>query len=227
MILGNLQTAKSNVEWSVSLHSTSDSIPHTCGGFSFEFQLQVAKEVIAQVNRGMPPPEDLLSDSQTDQNEADNPTPLTIESSPGDGRLWAEVLRNLSKDLSKQASVQIPESLLTNRGKRSKTPEHDDPNAPPPLLTRSTEELVAFTCGHSFTHCLFHSKILMEMTERIQDFPNPIPHTLKHLQLHYKQANFYPSACPLCVFQYLRKVQLQECPGVPIRPWNPQLAVIT
>ena len=63
--------------------------------------------------------------------------------------------------------------------------------------------------------------IIQGIVERVQDFPISLPHTLKHLQLHYKQSSLYPSVCPYCVFQYLRKLQLQESPGVPIKPWNP------
>ncbi len=202
-------------------HSTSEAVPRTHGGFSFEFQLRVATEVIAQVSRGMPPPDETLADAQTEQNESDNPKPLMTESSPGDSRLWGEILRNLSKDLSKHTSVQIPESLLTSLRIKSQPPQERDASTPVQSLARSTAGFTAFSCGHAFPLSVFHSKILVEFIEHVQDFPVSIPHTLKHLQLHYKQASFYPSACPYCVFQYLRKVQLQECPGVPIRPWNP------
>ena len=81
-----------------------------------------------------------------------------------------------------------------------------------------TGEFVAFTCGHAFPLSRFHSKVILEFSNRVSDLPVSIPHTLRYLQLHYKQSSYYPSGCPYCVFQYLRKIQL---PDVPIKPWNP------
>lgn len=184
--------------------------------------MQVAKEVIDQIGKGAPPPEDTLFVLQPEQSNTDNPQFMSIETSVGDCRLWAEILRNLAKDLSKQSTVQIPESLLANIDTQPQS-QGDDPTTPSTANPRHGEGIAAFSCGHAFALSHFLSKVLMDFVERVQDFPISIPHTLKHLQLHYKQGSFYPSACPYCVFQYLRKLQLQECPHVPIRPWNPQL----
>ena len=87
--------------------------------------------------------------------------------------------------------------------------------------SQKPRDMVSFSCGHAFSLAKFQDKMLLEFVERIQDFPVPVPQTLKHLQLYYRQSSFFPTACMYCVFQYLRKVQLQEAPEVPIRPWNP------
>ena len=163
-------------------------------------------------------PEDVLSAPKMEQAESEVATKLILETSVGDSRLWAEVLRNLSKDLSKHSSVQIPESTLTAiEGYRGRTPLKSASN----ITTQKTDDIITFSCGHAFLLTHFCSKVLMDFTERVQDFPIPIPLTVRHLQMHFKQSSFLPSACPYCVFQYLRKLQLQESPGVPIRPWNP------
>lgn len=155
---------------------------------------------------------------------------LTIETTKGDIRMWAEVLRNLMKDLSRHHSIYLPESVLA--GIRGRQPEEDpgekEGEGEGGILTTSTEEsrstnvnaIAAFSCGHAHPMGRFQNQIVPEFIERVQDFPLPLPQTLRMLQLHYKQAQCYPSACPHCVFQYLRKFQIEECPKVPIRPWS-------
>ena len=184
--------------------------------FSFDFHVRVASEVTELICSGTPMPEEVLSASKTEQAESEEAAQVLLETSVGDSRLWAEVLRNLSKDLSKQSAVQISESTLAAiESYRSKTLLEGASN-----ISQKLEDIIAFSCGHAFSLAQFHSKILLDFMERVQDFPVPIPHTVRHLQMHFKQSNFLASACPYCVFQYLRKLQLQECPGVPIRPWN-------
>ena len=188
--------------------------------FSFEFHLQVAKDVIKEISSGTPRPEEIISATTNtgtqlaEQSEIDKGKKLTIETSIGDCRLWAEILRNLSKDLSRCSMVQIPDSLLSSI-------ENDQSRSLEGSGDRKPDGIVAFSCGHAFSLAQFHSKVLLEFVDRVQDFPIPITLTLKHLQMQYKQSSFYTSACPYCVFQYLRKLQLQESPRVPIRPWNP------
>ena len=183
--------------------------------FSFSFQLNVAKEVTDHISTGAPEPEEVLTSTQPEPSEVDTSKQVASETSVGDARLWAEILRNLSKDLSKQSSVQIFGTTLTNiESSQTQSVMEEDVNT-------SLQKVAAFTCGHAFSLSQLHSKILLDFVERVQDFPISLPHTLKHLQLHYKQSSLYPSACPYCVFQYLRKLQLLESPGVPIRPWNP------
>ena len=184
-------------------------------GFSFSFHLEVAKEVTDQISIGAPEPEVVLASTQPEPSETDTSKQIANETSVGDTRLWAEVLRNLSKDLSKQSSVQISGSTLINIESSQKRSVMEED------LNTGLQKVVAFSCGHAFSLSQLHSKILLDFVERVQDFPISLPHTLKHLQLHYKQSSLYPSACPYCVFQYLRKLQLQESPGVPIKPWNP------
>lgn len=149
---------------------------------------------------------------------------LTIETTKGDIGMWAEVLRNLMKDLSRHHSINLPESVLA--GICGRQPEDDVGEKEGQNQTmedvRSTNDnaVVAFSCGHAHPMGRFQNQIVPEFVERVQDFPLPLPQTLRMLQLYYKQAQCYPSACPHCVFQYLRKFQIEEFPKVPIRPWN-------
>ena len=182
--------------------------------------------MIEQIGRGVPTPEEVLASSAEsgEQDHTAKSVRSRIETSIGDCRLWAEVLRNLSKDLSKHSSILVPESTLQAiGGYQLGQPPQNSGEVDPRLTTAGSSRngVAAFSCGHAFSMSHFRTKVVLDFTERIQDFPVPIPQTLKHIQLYYKQSDMYPSACPYCVFQYLRKIQLQECPGVPIKPWNP------
>ena len=182
---------------------------------------------------GHPSPETIVSSSQTfhpypsGNGEPDlKSKTLVIETSVGDCRLWIEVLRNLSKDLSKHGSIYLSESTVAGIGKHSRHRNSSsdmsiDPRSEQQQIDQNFNRIVAFTCSHTFPLVRFQTKISQDFVERVQDFPLSLPLTLKHLQLHYKQSAYIPSSCPYCVFQYLRKIQLQQCPNVPIRPWNP------
>ena len=171
----------------------------------------------------------LQDDSLADQTQSGDKKSnrLVVETSIGDQRLWMEVLRNLSKDLLKQNVITLSESAIEKLSRASVAGSSEDRKGRGGgqvgvSKTKSdATNFVAFSCGHAFLDEHFTTRILMEFTERVQDFPIPVPQTLKHLQFHYKQSKSFPSACPYCVFQYLRKLQLQECPGVPIKPWKP------
>lgn len=194
--------------------------------FSFDFYLSVSKEVTSLISKGYQTPDDIiktptvsdqLSQTTSEQNQ---PKKLVLEKSTGDNRLWVEILRNLSKDLSKHNFILLSESTMSSIERERSWMVSSEPSNGETEDHRP-QEIVSFSCGHAFSMAKFQDKMLLEFVERVQDFPIPIPQTLKHLQLYYKQSNFFPTACLHCVFQYLRKVQLQECPGVPIRPWNP------
>lgn len=188
-------------------------LSHSTKKFSFEFHLKIAKEVVDQVIKGSPKPEDLfLISSQEDPLEAKPPNEVTKEGL-SDTRLWAEVMRNLTKDTYKTSSFLLTGSAL-------KTLSQDTAKSSSSDVTDGSRGVIAFSCGHAFTEVQFESKILFEFKERVQNLPVPIPETLSQLQNCYKKLNHYPLACPYCVFQYLRQLQLQECPEVPIKPWN-------
>ena len=227
--------------FSLSLHSSHRS----CSGhFTFEFHFSVAKKVTDLIASGHTSPEVTLAtthfhpaDSQSHQPTGDVPMStkkLVLETSVGDCRLWYEVLRNLSKDLSKHSSILLSESVLSNietyqsRMLQRETSDEIGTNGEGKMAVSfsSTEkggvgEFVAFSCGHAFPLSRFHGKVVLEFANRVSDLPVSIPQTLRYLQLHYKQLGYYPSGCPYCVFQYLRKIQLQMKPDVPIKPWNP------
>lgn len=180
--------------------------------FSFGFHLKVGKEVVEQILKGSPKPEDLvLCNSQQGSSEKESPKEVTKEGLLSDTRLWAEVMRNLSKDIYKSSSFLLTGSALNafsqDTGVNS-VPATED------------KDVVAFSCGHAFTETQFESKVLSEFNEHVQNFPIPIPRTLFQLQNCYKKLSHYPLACPYCVFQYLRQLQLQECPEIPIKPWS-------
>lgn len=162
--------------------------------------------------------------SRGGSSEDNEPTKkLTIETSVSDVRLWVEILRNLTKDLPKHQSIQLSDSTLAGLHSYQSRPSREETDI---TIQASSHEqqtqspLVAFSCGHAYALDRFQNRILLEFVERVQDFPLPIPQTLKVLQSHYKQSQCYPNACPHCVFQFLRKIQMEECPKVPIRPWN-------
>ena len=99
---------------------TSSRIPN----FSFHFHLSVAQEVLSLVSTGNPTPDDIIatpdlsSSIQTGEVRSSNEDKpikkLTIETSVGDVRLWMEILRNLTKDISKQHSINLSESVLAS-----------------------------------------------------------------------------------------------------------------
>ncbi len=145
-------------------------------------------------------------------SESDEPIKkLTVETSVGDVRLWVEILRNLTKDLMKHHVLQLSESSLSSLRAYQQQRSHDE---------EGDHMIAAFSCGHAYPSEMFQNRILLEFVERVQDFPFPLPHTLRLLQSHYKQSSCLPSGCPHCVFNYLRNFQLEVCPNVSIRPWK-------
>ena len=191
------------------------------------FQLAVAQEVLTLVCNGHPTPTSII-ESHTSQTAPEGEVrKVTIETTKGDIRMWAEILRNLMKDLSRNHSIALSENVLM--GIRGWQPdesiwEKGEPERRSSLADEghSTNEnaIAAFSCGHAHPMDRFLNHIVPEFVERVQNFPLPLPQTLRSLQTYYKQAQSYPSACPHCVFQFLRKLQIEECPKVPIRPWS-------
>ena len=222
-------------------HNLSCSCRDCSVHFTFDFHFSVAKEVTNLISSGHTPPEDLLDSTHSQLMAPESHTPtsdtsaspkkLVLETSVGDCRLWYEILRNLSKDLSKSSSILLPESVLLNietYHSRLLRRETSDENGESKMAASfgvsektGVGEFVAFSCGHAFPLSRFHTKVILEFSNRVSDLPVSIPHTLRYLQLHYKQSSYYPSGCPYCVFQYLRKIQLHMKPDVPIKPWNP------
>lgn len=197
---------------------------------STSFHLSVTQEVLNFVSKGHPTPDDIIVN--LDPSEAtgrtrsgageddDKVKKLTIETSPGDVRLWVEIMRNLTKDLSKRQSIQLPDSVLASLNLQQPKSVGDEGDTATSSDSQRHNALVVFSCSHAYPLDRFQSRILLEFVERVQSFPLPIPQTLKQLQTYYKQSQCYPSACPYCVFQYLRKFQMEECPKVPIKPWK-------
>ena len=181
--------------------------------FSFDFHMKVAKEVVSQIMSGSPRPEDLVN-LQQDPSETKPHKETTKEGLLSDTRLWAEIMRNLSKDVYKSSSILLTGSALRVFGDNTDTPTGSS------NTTATGGDVIAFSCGHAFTDVDFKSKVIIEFKEHVQNFPVPIPETLFQLQNCYKKLSQYPLACPYCVFQYLRQLQLQECPEVPIKPWT-------
>ena len=181
--------------------------------FSFGFHLIVAKEVVEHVMKGSPKPEDFgLMNPQQSPSESKSPKEVTKEGLFSNNRLWAEVMRNLSKDMYKSSSISLTDSAYAfNQETVTSTSSATDKS--------EKQDVVAFSCGHGFVETEFESNVLIEFKERVQNFPIPIPETLFQLQNCYKRLTHYPLACPHCVFQYLRQLQLQECPETPIKPW--------
>ena len=165
-------------------------------------------EMSSQIKMGVSVVDDLTALDQSDHTaDQEDWRKIVTELTPGDKRLWGEILRNLSTNLSKHNNILVSELSLA--GIRQHQAAQGKPLS-----------MVAFSCGHTFSETLFHSKVLMDFAERLQDFPVPIPLTNSFLQQYYRQPGCYSCACPYCVFQHLRKGQLERCPKVPIRPWS-------
>ena len=148
---------------------------------------------------GCPLADDILA---TPPNTVSAAKPLN--SSLNDTRLWNAVLRNLFKEVPHRDNLTIPEGqqqVLVGGG----------------TLDRG---IVAFSCGHSFSEVEFQRKVLSEFRERLEDLPHPLFQATPFLLQYYKQLNVFSSSCPYCVFQHIRKTQLQNYSGVPIKPWN-------
>ena len=188
---------------------------HSTKKCSFDFHLKVAKEVVEHIMNGSPKPEHFAIMSQ-EQHPTDTmpPKETTKEVLLSNTRLWAEVMRNLSKDVFKSSSILLTGSALSAFNK-------DSGNSTPVTAERMEKRgVIAFSCGHAFRGTEFESTILTEFKERVQNFPVPITETLIQLQNCYKKLAHYPLACPYCVFHYLRQLQLQERPEIPIKPWT-------
>lgn len=228
----------STLEEVLSQHMTALAYPlsvvlkNSKSQFSFKFSLAVTMEMAKQITAGVPPLQKLMKvrDSQLNETVESCDTELQdldssssssiettqgkIETSPNDSRLWIEVLRNLTKDLSRHSNITVPENSLSSiRNYRQKVALQQD-------LPAKKDNIVIFSCGHSFSENQFLDKTLMEFQERVNDFPTPIPNTKSYIHGYYKHSPVYSIACPYCVFQFLRKAQLEKVPGVPIRPWN-------
>ena len=193
--------------------------PYSSKKFSFGFHLDVAREVIQQISKGAPKPEDLIvTDSKQESTESKEPKDVTKEGLLSDTRLWVEVIRNLSKDIHKCSSFSLTGSTLDAFGP---DPQNAHRSHSGTIADRNNKrDVVAFSCGHAFTDKQYESKVLLEFKEQVESFPRPIPETLHQLLDCYKKLGHLPLGCPYCVFQYLRQLQLQECPEVPIKPWN-------
>ena len=172
--------------------------------FSFELHMKVAKEVVEQMMKGAPKPEYLMHSRHGLSKEKSTEEKFSPEGLSSDTRLWTQVMRNLGKDVYRNSSIMLGGSSLNAFNKNS-VPDRD---------------VLAFSCGHAFPESDFESRVLLEFKERVQNFPLPIPQTLLQLQSCYKKSTSYPVACPYCVFQHLRQLQLQESPDIPIKPWT-------
>lgn len=182
--------------------------PGLASGVSVQFHMKIVKEVQHQMRSGIPKPEDTLLSSRTEDKK------VFVDMADTNERLWSEIRRNLFIDLQKGAYISVGEQTLAGL----ETQEKETPSA-----ELRPETIVTFSCGHSFWESHLQKRIVPEFVERAHSsFPVPIHHTLKHLQTHYKQSQFYSCACPYCVFQHLRKEQLDTGvpPSNPIHPWN-------
>ena len=175
-------------------------------------------ETANHIRAGVPTPEELVhsvQSGQVDQSDLVSMLKLPVETSPGDSRLWVEILRNLSKDLSKHPVIQLSETTLRRMENDQSLLKPDGSKLPKPDRT------IAYSCGHAFSDSQFQFQVLADFMRRLEDLPIPIPRTASFLGQYYKLDGHYACACPVCVFQFLRKAQLQQCPEVPIKPWNP------
>ena len=157
-------------------------------------------ETANRIRAGVPTPEELVHRMQTgpaDQSEMVSALKLPVETSPGDSRLWVEILRNLSKDLSKHPMIQLSETALGRLENSQSVPKQEGAKLLKP------DKTIAYSCGHAFSDTQFQLQVLVEFMRRLDDLPVPIPRTASFLQQYYKLDGHYSCACPVCVFQFV------------------------
>ena len=198
---------------------TSPKVIAGCKHFLFKFNLQVATETANHIRAGFPTPEDLMQktqSSQLDQSELVPALKLPVETLPGDSHLWVEILHNLCKDLNKHPTIQLYETTLGRKESSQSLLKQEG------AKSLKSDKMIVYSCGHTFSDMHFPLQMLVDFIRRLDDLPIPIPRMASFLQQYYKLDGHYSCACPVCVFQFfLRKAQLQQCPEIPIKPWNP------
>jgi len=105
---------------------------------------------------------------------------------PPEERLWTEIKDNLYKDLNKKDKIVL-----------------NLENTPP---SKTDLKDYAFTCGHHFSRSRFLEDILPHFQEKVAAFSNPLPITTRLMVLDYQQPEI-ALACPVCVYNDLRKKQ--------------------
>ena len=163
--------------------------------FSTGFQLKVMSNVLKNLPVGAVVSSETASHTSLEDND----------------RLWSEVMRNLAT--GKTTGISTNETNLHFLREASSRRAYFSSQQ------LSTNGLVLFTCGHSFTRLQFQY-IVDEFEEHLQELPMVVPGFIVE---HYRGSDspLLTMGCPYCVFSTLRKLQLNKFPDVPIRAWSP------
>lgn len=192
--------------------------------FSAHFLYQIVCHVADQVDKGMTClkyQNDLSAtrchgenNGKTSPSLPSDGTPLTMTSSKmqaPDGRIWQEIMDNIKKDLDRRSCITL--SLTTAAtiaaaavSQRKNLPEQSADQLP----LQARVDVVVFTCSHQFPKYYFDDVIIPEFQQRMGELVIPLPQLTKLLIGYYtSRDSFLPTACPSCVYNFLRKEQLQ------------------
>ena len=195
--------------------------------FSTQFLLQVVCRVSDQVDRGLACArydDDLNvipSDTGTDEEKlpslSSDDTPLTISSRTptvrlrSEDRLWQEIMDNIKKDLGKRTHIALSLTTAATIAAAAVSQRRDWHNdAADQSSQQAHVDVIVFTCGHQFPKYYFNDVIIPEFQQRMAELMLPLPQTTKLLMGYYgNRESLLPTACPSCVYNCLRKEQLQ------------------
>ena len=132
---------------------------------------------------------------------------ITVSPKPApDGRLWQEILDNIKKDLDKRTCITLSLTTAATIAAAAVSQRRELRDA----SSRAQVDVVVFTCSHQFPKYYFDDVIIPEFQQRMGDLTLSLPETTKLLMGYYSNGEgFLPTACPSCVYNFLRKEQLQ------------------
>ncbi|XP_065178843.1 uncharacterized protein LOC135809421 isoform X2 [Sycon ciliatum] len=205
----------------------ADSAVRLLGELSSSFHLQVVAQTVKQVTALGPanvaPASSLPRGGRSSADLA--ASGRNVEQS-----LWSDILQHLSKNLHQNHSITVPQSALdmatispsssltpapSSSSQSTATAAKEFSTSPPRRLSgiggnaasKSTNDLVVFSCGHSFTRKNFDDSVVPEFRDLLSNLPVSLSNTAYQLQGHYLHSPCLAAACPLCVYDYLRQVQ--------------------
>ena len=154
------------------------------------------------------------NNDKTSPSLTSDDTPLTMTSSKmqaPDERLWQEIMDNIKKDLDKRSCITLSLTTAATIAAAAVSQRRESRGeAADQLPLQSQVDVVVFTCSHQFPKYYFDDVIVPEFQQRMGELMIPLPQTTKLLLGYYtKRDGFLPTACPSCVYNFLRKEQLQ------------------
>ena len=107
---------------------------------------------------------------------------------------------NLDKEADRRTSVVVPTTVFPLIRSENSTIGMDT-------------DVVAFTCSHYFNRREFMDVTLPELRRRLEQLPSGLPLTTKLISMDYQQTHIN-SACPHCLFNFVRAESIKTMPEV-------------